>query len=88
MKYGPNYNLIYKQFLSISGINHSAVSDYRPCIEEFGVPNIDNAIIVWFKNGGKAIYIYESRDEYANAKIWSWWNNDVFKFVKCHRRIM
>ena len=62
---GPSYKDIYRQFLNTSGIYHSAVSDYRPCIEEFGVPNIPNAIVVWFKNGGKAIYIYDKMEGYV-----------------------
>ena len=51
------YGEIYRQFESVTNINKSLVSDYRPCCELFDVPNIPNAIIVWLKTGDKIIYI-------------------------------
>lgn len=40
------------------------IIDYRPCCELFGFPNIDNAIVMWTKNGTKIVY--KSEVEYEN----------------------
>lgn len=53
------YGDIYKEFIAKFNCE-SIVSDWRPCCELFDVPNIDNAIVVWLKSGGKVVYICEN----------------------------
>lgn len=53
------YGEIYKQFFNKTGIKPSFVSDYRPCCELFGVPNMPNAIVIWLCSGEKMIFIAE-----------------------------
>ena len=35
----------------------SNITDWRPCEEMFGVPSIPGAIVVWFRDKSKMIYI-------------------------------
>lgn len=58
------YGDIFNKFLNETYIDKQLIDDYRPCCEIFGVPNIDNAIVVWLRNGAKIIYI-----PYAVPKI-------------------
>lgn len=49
------YQNIYNQFR----LNNPEIEiiDYRPCCELYDVPNLDNAIVMWLRNGTKIIYI-------------------------------
>ena len=47
---------IYKEFLNKCNCPEQ-IMDYRPCVEMFDVPFIPNAILIWFKDGSKEIYI-------------------------------
>ena len=37
--------------------NADDIEDFRPCVKMHGVPTIPGAIVVWFKDGSKMIYI-------------------------------
>jgi hypothetical protein len=37
--------------------NPDDIDDFRPCEEMYGVPTILGAIVIWFKDGSKMIYI-------------------------------
>lgn len=50
--YGDLYKEFLEKFESTVG-----VEDYRPCVEMYGVPNIDSAIVMWLKDGTRVIYI-------------------------------
>lgn len=56
------YGDIYEEFLLKCNCVED-IEDYRPCNEMYGVPTISYAIVVWFKDKSKIIYISE------NAKI-------------------
>lgn len=53
------YSEIYNKFLKSTKIDRDLISDYRPCIPLFAPTEIDNAIIVWLKDGSRIIYIGE-----------------------------
>ncbi len=53
------YSEIYNKFLKSTKIDRELISDYRPCISLFAPTEIDNAIIVWLKDGSQIIYIGE-----------------------------
>lgn len=53
------YGEIYNKFLKSTKIDRELISDYRPCISLFAPTEIDNAIIVWLKDGSQIIYIEE-----------------------------
>lgn len=52
------YKQIYETFLQETKIDKDLINDYRPCIEQYGQPNIQNSIIVWLKCGDQLIYTY------------------------------
>lgn len=53
------YGELFKDFLQKTNItdNDTIIEDYRPCDQMYGVPSIPNAIVIWFKDGTKIIYI-------------------------------
>lgn len=53
------YGEIFKEFLAKTKIDGTMINDYRPCVEMYDVPNIDNAIVIWLTDGGKMIYIHK-----------------------------
>ncbi len=57
------YGMLYQEFISKTKISTNTIDDYRPCCEMFGVPNINNAILIWLKDGTKLIYISNQEGE-------------------------
>ena len=55
------YDMILREFKNKNP--EIEIVDYRPCCELFGFPNIDNAIVMWMKNGTKIVYKSEAEDE-------------------------
>jgi hypothetical protein len=53
------YGDVYKEFCKKIGISKKMISDYRPCVDFYGVPFIPYAIVVWLKIGGTIIYVAE-----------------------------
>ena len=53
------YGEIFIEFLSKIK-NSEEIEDYRPCCEDFGVPTIPYAIVVWLKDKSKIIYISDN----------------------------
>lgn len=52
------YKQIYEIFLQDTKIDKDFIEDYRPCLEKYGQPNMQNSIVVWLKNGDQLIYTY------------------------------
>ena len=55
------YQDVYEEFLRNTNIDESVIDDYRPAVNPFthelvGGDYIPNAIVIWFKQGGKIIY--------------------------------
>ena len=55
------YGMILSEFKSKNP--EIEIVDYRPCCDLFGFPNINNAIVMWMKNGTKIVYKSEAEDE-------------------------
>ena len=55
------YGMIFSEFKSKNP--EIEIVDYRPCCDLFGFPNINNAIVMWTKNGTKIVYKSEVEDE-------------------------
>lgn len=54
------YDMILREFKNKNP--EIEIVDYRPCCELFGFPKIDNAIVMWTKNGTKIVYKSEVED--------------------------
>lgn len=55
------YDMILREFKNKNP--EIEIVDYRPYCELFGFPKIDNAIVMWMKNGTKIVYKSEVEDE-------------------------
>jgi len=55
------YGEIQKEFITFTELSSNKIDDYRPCSEMYDVPFIENAIVVWLKNGSKIIYIHKNQ---------------------------
>lgn len=54
---------IFEQFIENTGIKKDQVIDYRFCNKIYGVPYIENAIVIQLKkNNSRLIYIANERD--------------------------
>lgn len=61
------YGMIFREFKEVNPT--IKVKDYRPCCELYDVPNINNAIVIWFESGTKVIYISQKeREEKCQAE--------------------
>ena len=53
---------IYKEFVDTVKLENTSVVDYRSCIEVYGFPFIQNAIVCWLDNGNVIIYVSKKTD--------------------------
>ena len=62
------YGDIFEEFKTVTQISGDVIDDYRPCYQDYDVPCIPNAIVIWLKNHDKIIYIKSER-RYLNDRI-------------------
>lgn len=53
---------IYEDFIMKTGIDRNLILDYRLCCNLYGVPKIQNAIVIELKNGTELIYMYKDKN--------------------------